>query len=47
MCIRDSINTLRGTAYQPSQVIYGYDNWPGESWNFEMGNHHDHIHLGY
>ena len=41
------INTLRGTAYQPSQVIYGYDNWPGESWNFEMGNHHDHIHLGY
>ena len=41
------INTLRGTAYQPSQIIYGYDKWPSESWNFEMGNHHDHIHLGY
>lgn len=41
------VNSLRGTQYQPSQVIYGYDPWPSESWNFEMGNHHDHIHLGF
>jgi len=41
------VNTLRATAYQPSQIIYGYDKWPSEAWNFEMGNHHDHIHLGY
>ena len=41
------VNQLRGTQYQPSQVIYGYDPWPSERWNFEMGNHHDHIHIGY
>ncbi len=41
------VNTLRGTAYQPSQIIYGYDKWPAEGWNFEMSNHHDHIHIGY
>jgi hypothetical protein len=41
------VNELRGTQYQPSQVIYGYDPWPDERWNFEMGNHHDHIHIGY
>jgi hypothetical protein len=43
----DIVNQLRGTHYQPSQVIYGYDPWPLEAWNFEMGNHHDHIHVGY
>ena len=41
------VNTLRGTPYQPSQLIHGYDPWPSESWNFAMGNHHDHIHIGY
>jgi hypothetical protein len=41
------VNTLRGTEYQPSQIIYGYDPWPSERWNFEMGNHHDHIHIGF
>ena len=41
------VNQLRGTQYQPSQVIYGYDRWLSEGWNFEMGNHHDHIHIGY
>lgn len=41
------VNQLRGTQYQPSQVIYGYDPWPSERWNFELGNHHDHIHIGY
>ncbi len=41
------VNSLRRTQYQPSQVIYGYDPWPSESWNFEMSNHHDHIHIGY
>ncbi len=41
------VNSLRGTQYQPAQVIYGYDPWPSESWNFEMGNHHDHIHIGF
>ena len=43
----DIVNQLRGTQYQPSQVIYGYDPWPSERWNFEMGNHHDHVHIGY
>lgn len=28
------VNELRGTQYQPSQVIYGYDPWPEERWNF-------------
>lgn len=41
------VNELRGTQYQPSQVIYGYDPWPDERWNFELSNHHDHIHIGY
>lgn len=41
------INALRGTQFQPSQIIYGYDPFPSESWNFAMGNHRDHIHLGY
>jgi len=41
------VNELRGTQYQPSQVIYGYDPWPEERWNFELSNHHDHIHIGY
>ncbi len=41
------VNQLRGTQYQPSQVIHGYDPWPSESWNFAMGNHNDHIHVGY
>lgn len=43
----DVVNSLRGTQYQPSQVIYGYDLWPDERWNFELGNHHDHIHIGF
>jgi hypothetical protein len=43
----DVVNSLRGTQYQPSQVIYGYDPWPDERWNFELGNHHDHIHIGF
>jgi hypothetical protein len=41
------VNQLRGTQYQPSQVIHGYDPWPSESWNFAMRNHRDHIHVGY
>jgi hypothetical protein len=41
------VNQLRGTQYQPSQVIYGYDPWPIEAWNFAMRNHRDHIHVGY
>jgi hypothetical protein len=41
------VNSLRGTQYQPSQVIHGYDLWPTEGWNFAMGNHRDHIHVGY
>lgn len=41
------VNQLRGTQYQPSQVIYGYDPWPMEAWNFDMSNHRDHIHVGY
>ena len=41
------VNQLRATQYRPSQVIYGYDPWPLERWNFEMSNHHDHIHIGY
>lgn len=41
------VMTLRGTAYQPSQIIHGYDPWPNERWNFAMGNHRDHIHIGY
>jgi hypothetical protein len=43
----DIVNQLRGTQYQPSQVIHGYDPWPSETWNFAMGNHRDHIHVGY
>jgi hypothetical protein len=41
------VNQLRGTQFQPSQVIYGYDPWPSERWNFAMSNHRDHIHIGY
>lgn len=41
------VNTLRGTPYQPAQIIHGYDLWPTEPWNFAMVNHRDHIHLGY
>ena len=41
------VASLRGTQYQPSQIIYGYDPWPSESWNFAMSNHRDHIHVGY
>jgi hypothetical protein len=41
------VNQLRGTQFQPSQVIYGYDPWPTERWNFAMSNHRDHIHIGY
>lgn len=41
------VNQLRGTPYQPAQVIHGYDPWPSEAWNFAMGNHRDHIHVGY
>ena len=41
------VASLRGTQFQPSQIIHGYDPWPSESWNFAMGNHHDHIHIGY
>lgn len=44
---QEIVNTMRGTQYQPTQIIYGFDLWPSESWNFEMGNHHDHIHLAY
>jgi hypothetical protein len=43
----DIVNRLRGTQYQPAQVIHGYDPWPSEAWNFAMGNHRDHIHVGY
>jgi len=44
---QELVNTMRGTQYQPSQIIYGFDNWPSESWNFAMSNHRDHIHLAY
>ncbi len=44
---REIVNTLRGTQYQPSQIIHGFDDWPNESWNFAMGNHRHHIHIGY
>lgn len=44
---QEIVTSLRGTQFQPSQIIYGFDLWPSESWNFEMGNHHDHIHIGY
>lgn len=41
------VNQLRNTQYRPSQIIYGYDPWPLEAWNFAMSNHRDHIHIGY
>ena len=41
------VNNLRGTPYQPAQIIHGYDLWPTEPWNFALANHRDHIHLGY
>lgn len=41
------VNSLRGTKYQPAQIIFGYDSWPAEPWNFAMSNHRDHIHVGY
>lgn len=41
------VSSLRGTPYQPTQIIHGYDLWPAESWNFALPDHHDHIHLGY
>ncbi len=44
---REIVNTLRGTQYQPSQIIHGFDDWPNESWNFAMSNHRHHIHIGY
>lgn len=44
---QEIVNSLRGTQFQPSQIIYGFDLWPGESWNFELGDHHNHIHIGY
>jgi hypothetical protein len=43
----EMVASLRGTQFQPSQIIYGYDPWPTESWNFAMSNHRDHIHVGY
>lgn len=47
LLFQEIVNNLRGTPYQPSQAIYGFDLWPSESWNFFMSNHRDHIHLGY
>lgn len=44
---QEIVAATRGTQYQPSQIIYGFDLWPSESWNFAMGNHNDHIHLAY
>ena len=41
------VASLRGTRYQPGEIIFGFDLWPAEPWNFAMSNHRDHIHLGY
>lgn len=41
------VSSLRGTQYQPAEIIHGYDLWPTEPWNFAMFNHRDHIHLAY
>ena len=43
----EMVSTVRGTPYQPSQVIHGYDLWPTEPWNFALGDHRDHIHIGF